>query len=103
MDQYNAGLLGDGGGGDVQWWQDYMRAELNRAHKFYCEQTPQPEDPRRTVIRLAYEGLTETVGIDKDEKLKAIIEAMLDSYGWRRPEVDAAVMRQVCGDGDGVS
>jgi NTP pyrophosphatase (non-canonical NTP hydrolase) len=32
---YDAGLLGDGGGGDVEWWQDYIRAELERSHEHY--------------------------------------------------------------------
>ena len=36
--RYDAGLLGDGGGGDVDWWQDYIRAELERAHEFYSDQ-----------------------------------------------------------------
>lgn len=34
LDRYDAGLLGDGGG----WWQDYIRAELDRAHEFYQDQ-----------------------------------------------------------------
>ncbi|WP_423156477.1 hypothetical protein [Stenotrophomonas maltophilia] len=38
LDRYDAGLLGDGGGGDVSWWQDYIRAELDRAHEFYQDQ-----------------------------------------------------------------
>lgn len=38
LDRYDAGLLGDGGGGDVNWWQDYIRAELDRAHEFYQDQ-----------------------------------------------------------------
>lgn len=33
---YDAGLLGDGGGGDVEWWHDYIRMELERAHDFYA-------------------------------------------------------------------
>lgn len=46
-DRYDAGLLGDGGGGDVGWWQDYIRAELERAYEFYSNQfaslhTPPP-------------------------------------------------------------
>ena len=36
---YDAGLLNDYGGGDVDWWQDYIRAELGRAHDFYTSQT----------------------------------------------------------------
>lgn len=38
LDRYDAGLLGDGGGGDVGWWQDYIRTELDRAHEFYQDQ-----------------------------------------------------------------
>jgi hypothetical protein len=29
---YDAGLLSDCGGGDVGWWQDYIRAEIGRAN-----------------------------------------------------------------------
>lgn len=32
---YDAGLLNDFGGGNVEWWQDYIRAELGRAHDHY--------------------------------------------------------------------
>ena len=35
MPTYDAGLLSNYGGGDVEWWQDYIRAELNRADDFY--------------------------------------------------------------------
>ena len=37
-DTYDAGVLSDAGGGDVDWWQDYIRAELDRAHDFYADQ-----------------------------------------------------------------
>ena len=33
-----AGLLNDYGGGKIEWWQDYIRAELARAHEFYQSQ-----------------------------------------------------------------
>jgi len=54
---YDAGLLNDFGGGDVEWWQDYIRAELGRAHDFYVEQvsalrTP-PADERGEALREA--------------------------------------------------
>lgn len=40
---YDAGLLSDFGGGNVEWWQDYIRAELGRAHEFYQSQiAPRP-------------------------------------------------------------
>lgn len=38
LDEYDAGLLSDFGGGDVEWWQDYIRSELSRAHDFYQSQ-----------------------------------------------------------------
>jgi hypothetical protein len=40
VDTYDAGLLNGLGGGDVDWWHDYIRAELARAHDFYTERTP---------------------------------------------------------------
>lgn len=44
LEPYDAGLLNDFGGGNVEWWQDYIRAELGHAHDFYQAQiaTPQP-------------------------------------------------------------
>lgn len=38
VDAYDAGLLNDYGGGNVDWWQDYIRAELGRAHDHYMAQ-----------------------------------------------------------------
>lgn len=38
LDAYDAGHLSDFGGGNVEWWQDYIRAELERAHDFYQSQ-----------------------------------------------------------------
>ena len=38
LETYDAGLLNDYGGGKVEWWQDYLRAELARAHEFYQSQ-----------------------------------------------------------------
>jgi hypothetical protein len=38
LDAYDAGHLNDFGGGNVEWWQDYIRAELGRAHEFYQSQ-----------------------------------------------------------------
>jgi hypothetical protein len=34
-DRYDAGLLSDFGGGNVEWWQDYIRSQLAAAHEFY--------------------------------------------------------------------
>jgi len=35
---YDAGWLSNFGGGDVEWWYEYIRAELARAHDFYQAQ-----------------------------------------------------------------
>lgn len=45
IEPYDAGSLNDFGGGDVGWWHDYIRAELDRAYEFYLIQlsaAPQP-------------------------------------------------------------
>jgi hypothetical protein len=34
---YDAGLLNDFGGGDVEWWQDYLRTEIGRANEYWRE------------------------------------------------------------------
>ena len=36
-DLYDSGILNDFGGGNVQWWQDYIRAEVNRCNDFHSE------------------------------------------------------------------
>jgi hypothetical protein len=38
LEEYDAGALNDFGGGNVGWWQDYIRSELGRAYEFYCGQ-----------------------------------------------------------------
>ncbi|WP_418122296.1 hypothetical protein [Variovorax sp. 160MFSha2.1] len=38
LECYDAGLLSNFGGGNVEWWQDYIRAELARAHDHYQAQ-----------------------------------------------------------------
>jgi len=35
LEEYEAGYLNDYGGGNVEWWQDYIRGELGRAYEFY--------------------------------------------------------------------
>lgn len=38
LKDYDPGLLNDFGGGNVDWWQDYLRAEINRCNAFWREQ-----------------------------------------------------------------
>jgi hypothetical protein len=40
--EYDAGLLSDYGGGNVEWWQDYIRYELGCAYEHYKEQLAAP-------------------------------------------------------------
>jgi beta-galactosidase/beta-glucuronidase len=42
LEEYDAGLLNDYGGGNVEWWQDYIRAELGRAYEHYQSQIATP-------------------------------------------------------------
>ena len=35
-EEYDCGNLNDYGGGNVSWWQDYIRAEVGRANEFYA-------------------------------------------------------------------
>jgi hypothetical protein len=34
-DGYDAGLLNDWGGGNVDWWQDYIRSEVERCNDYW--------------------------------------------------------------------
>jgi hypothetical protein len=51
LSRYDAGLLNDYGGGNVEWWQDYIRAELGRAEEFYEQQF----DSLQSALKLAQE------------------------------------------------
>lgn len=42
---FDAGLLGDGGGGDVSWWQDYIRSLLEQADQHYREHVAAAQSP----------------------------------------------------------
>ncbi len=43
LEPYDAGIFSDSGGGNVGWWQDYLRAELERAYEFYQSQLPKED------------------------------------------------------------
>jgi len=47
LEEYDAGLLNDYGGGNVEWWQDYIRAELGRAYEHYQSQATTPPQPEQ--------------------------------------------------------
>jgi len=35
MENYDPGMLNDFGGGKIQWWQDYIRAEVGRCNEYW--------------------------------------------------------------------
>lgn len=47
---YDAGFLNDFGGGNVSWWHDYIRAELDRAHDHYVKQFNVPADKSAVAV-----------------------------------------------------
>lgn len=38
LDDYDSGYMNDYGGGNIGWWQDYIRAEVNRCNDFWRSQ-----------------------------------------------------------------
>ena len=38
IDDYDCGLINDYGGGNIQWWQDYIREEIGRCNDYWREQ-----------------------------------------------------------------
>jgi hypothetical protein len=80
LSDYDAGLLNDWGGGNVSWWQDYLRAEIGRANDFWRAQlgtthvteTPKTEhdsadvqpDPRDAQIAALVEAVEQYLAHD---------------------------------------
>ena len=57
--RYDAGLLSDYGGGNVEWWQDYIRSELERAHDFYTAAfAQQPAAGEEIMVNAAHDVYT---------------------------------------------
>lgn len=63
---YDAGLLNDFGGGNVEWWQDYIRAEIGRAEEHCAEQFLQAVEERERMLEEAAEVLRELVDLMED-------------------------------------
>ena len=72
--RYDAGLLNDFGGGDVNWWLDYLRAELERSHDFYADHIEFLEAELKAIERQA-EDQHEYVLAQINQRLKADHEA----------------------------
>ena len=42
---YDAGYLNDYGGGNVGWWQDYIRYEIGKCNDYWRSQLPDKPEP----------------------------------------------------------
>jgi hypothetical protein len=58
LECYDAGYLNDFGGGNVGWWQDYIRAELERAQDHYQQQVDGMFDGK-VLVPVEILGITE--------------------------------------------
>lgn len=77
--QYDAGLLNDFGGGNVEWWQDYIRAELALSEEHY-ESIIAEKDAMLKQIADALQALLDRTdahfgGIDKSYDWKEQMQA----------------------------
>lgn len=79
MERYDAGLLGSGGGGDVNWWQDYIRALLDQSHDHYMQEIER--------LEAVVDKLPKTVDgkpVTRGDKVYAILPAteVYSGAGW---------------------
>ena len=92
--RYDAGLLNDFGGGDVNWWQDYLRAELERSHDFYTDRIEFLE-AENAALQQQIDGLQQRVhlcaGYDALEKendaLREALQSIVDCTPANKHEV----------------
>lgn len=62
LEDYDSGLLNDYGGGNVGWWQDYIRYEVGQANDWWRQQI-HAENPRPPLEPVAPKGRNE-YGLD---------------------------------------
>jgi len=46
---YDSGLLSDWGGGNVAWWQDYIRAEVGRCNDYWRSRIEEQELQKQAI------------------------------------------------------
>lgn len=108
---YDAGYLNDYGGGNVSWWQGYIRTELERCDEYWRSRFPDPDeigaatDTRESEI---YAGRLRAAGwercgtywahgpVSKLAMLPDTIARKADSDGWR-PCVDGTWVHTLSG------
>jgi hypothetical protein len=83
-ERYDAGLLGNGGGGDVEWWQNYIRHELDRAHEFYASEI----EGLRSLLKSMLPHAEETLAMQFDMERHGLINNPRDGKFeyWREEE-----------------
>ena len=109
MDTYDAGLLNDYGGGDVGWWQDYLRAELGRAEEFYRNQHDSivaEKDAEIERLREALRPFSEALSVYRNFSEHQLILLSEDNPKGRRlahllPEQFAVARAALKGDDNG--
>jgi hypothetical protein len=88
---YDAGLLSDYGGGNVAWWMDYIRGELERCNEHWREQLSAHQTEKPT----ADNGL-----IAELKRLCANLTPTTDEFSSRIIEIKAVakyeVAEQIC-------
>lgn len=100
MDTYDAGLLNDYGGGDVGWWQDYLRAELGRAEEFYRDQHDRLMAEKRAEIARLLDAARDVVRAYQEANPMRQADMHPASCGCLRCEIDRlgnACGRDPCG------
>jgi len=50
MEDYDCGLINDYGGGNVEWWRNYIKAEVTRANEWWRNQVIDGEQALETEI-----------------------------------------------------
>ena len=93
--RYDAGLLSDYGGGNVEWWQDYLRAEIERCNDHWEADYAALEAERdrlaadkESFFRAAEEARKERKeALDEADRLKEALKETGDACGmsWEAP------------------
>lgn len=63
---YDSGLLSDYGGGDVSWWQDYIRSEVGRANVHWRSYAEELEARLGAIEHIAHEAAETAVKLHEE-------------------------------------
>lgn len=63
---YDSGLLSGYGGGDVAWWQDYIRAEIGRANDHWQAYVAELEARLGAIEKIAQEAAETAVKLHEE-------------------------------------